>query len=234
VYKRQHWQALDAHGVVIEAAPVLLLANAGDALRLLGAPDWSIEKTRGQISLAPGTAFGPPGEPGRTTLPLAGTGYLLPELDGQVMFGATTQRGDDDASVRGADHATNLAQLERLIGTPLTLDPHQIAGRTAWRWTSHDRLPVIGAVPAMPCFDVGQAPAVPQTRRADQARFVPRVPGLFMFTALGSRGITWSALGGRVVAALISGAPAPLEASLLDAIDPARFITRQVRRSREP
>jgi tRNA 5-methylaminomethyl-2-thiouridine biosynthesis bifunctional protein len=57
------------------------------------------------------------------------------------------------------------------------------------------------------------------------------VPGLFVFTALGSRGITWSALGGQVVAAAISGAPAPLEASLLDAIAPARFITRQVRRS---
>jgi tRNA 5-methylaminomethyl-2-thiouridine biosynthesis bifunctional protein len=225
------WQALDAHGAAIDAAPAVLLANAGDTLRLLGAPDWPIEKTRGQISLAPGAAFGPAGSPGRTTLPIAGTGYLLPELNGHVMFGATTQANDDDASVRRADHAANLAQLERLTGTPLALDPQRLAGRTAWRWSSRDRLPVIGAVPVMPCFDAGQAPVLAPTRRADQPRFVPRVPGLFVFTALGSRGITWSALGGRAVAALISGAPAPLEASLLDAIDPARFITRQVRRS---
>ena len=226
-----HWQARDGHGAVIGAAPALLLANAGDALRLLGAPDWPIEKTRGQISIAPSAAFGPAGSPGRSTLPIAGAGYLLPELNGQVMFGATTQPSDDDASVRAADHAANLAQLERLTGAPLALDPSLLSGRTAWRSTARDRLPVIGAVPVMRCFHFGLQSESPPVRRADQARFVPRVPGLFVFTALGSRGITWSALGGRVVAALISGAPAPLEASLLDAIDPARFITRQVRRS---
>ncbi len=226
-----HWHALDTHGAVIDTAPVLLLANAGDALRLLGAPDWPIEKTRGQISIAPSTVFGPTGSPGRSTLPIAGAGYLLPELNRHVMFGATTQAGDDDASVRDTDHAANLAQLERLTGTPVAVDPHVLSGRTAWRWSSRDRLPVVGAVPVMPCFDVARAPDPRPARRADQARFVPRVPGLFVFTALGSRGITWSALGGRVVAAAISGAPAPLEASLLDAIAPARFITRQVRRS---
>ena len=226
-----HWQALDAHGAAIAAAPVLLLANAGDALRLLGAPDWPIEKTRGQISIAPSAAFGPAGSPGRSTLPITGAGYLLPELNGQVMFGATTQAGDDDASVREADHAANLAQLERLTSTRFALDPSLLSGRTAWRWTARDRLPVIGAVPVMRCFDFGLQSESPPVRRTDQARFVPRVPGLFVFTALGSRGITWSALGGRVLAAAISGAPAPLEASLLDATDPARFITRQARRS---
>ncbi len=225
------WHALDAHGSVIDAAPVLLLANAGDALRLLGAPAWLIEKVRGQISIAPSAAFGPAGSPGRCTLPIAGAGYLLPELLGHVMFGATAQAGDDDAAVRHADHVANLMQLERLTGTPLPVDASLLEGRTAWRWSSRDRLPVIGAVPAMPHRDFGQSSGPTQTRRADQARFVPRVPGLFVFTALGSRGITWSALGGRIVAAAITGAPAPLEASLLNAIDPARFITRQVRRS---
>ena len=227
-----HWQALDAQGHVIDEAPVLLLANAGDALRLLGAPDWPIDKVRGQISSAATSAFGPAGSPGRTRLPVAGGGYLLPEVNGRVMFGATAQPGDDDAAVRSTDHGANLAQLERLTGHPLALDPTQLEGRTAWRWTSRDRLPVIGAVPAMPCIDLGQATPPTSQRRADQPRFVARVPGLFVFTALGSRGITWSALGGRVVASAITGAPAPLEASLLDAVDPARFVTRQVRRAR--
>jgi tRNA 5-methylaminomethyl-2-thiouridine biosynthesis bifunctional protein len=226
-----HWQALDARDAVLDAAPVLLLANAGDALRLLGRPDWPIERTRGQISIAPAAAFGPAGAAGRSTMPIAGAGYLLPELNGRVMFGATTQAGDDDASVRDLDHAANLAQLERLTGTPLSVLPSMLTGRTAWRWTCRDRLPVVGAVPVMPCFDFGLQNESAPRRRADQARFVPRVSGLFVFTALGSRGITWSALGGQVVAAAISGAPAPLETSLLDAIDPARFITRQVRRS---
>jgi tRNA 5-methylaminomethyl-2-thiouridine biosynthesis bifunctional protein len=67
--------------------------------------------------------------------------------------------------------------------------------------------------------------------RVDQPRFVPRVPGLFVFTALGSRGISWAPLGARTLASWITAAPAPLEASLMDAIDPARFISREKRRS---
>jgi tRNA 5-methylaminomethyl-2-thiouridine biosynthesis bifunctional protein len=48
---------------------------------------------------------------------------------------------------------------------------------------------------------------------------------------LGSRGIAWSALGAQVLSSCISGAPVPLEASLLDAIDPARFQARAARRA---
>ena len=227
------WQVLGAQGQVIDAAPVLLLANAGDAMRLLGAPGWPIQKLRGQISSAAASAFGPPGSAGRTRLPIAGAGYLLPEVNGRVMFGATVQPLDDDPAVRESDHRANLKQLERLMGQASGLDASALQGRTAWRWSSHDRLPVIGAVPVMPCIDFGLAtPRAAPHRAPDQPRFVARVPGLFVFTALGSRGITWSALGGQVVAAAITGAPAPLEASLLDAIDPARFITRALRRAR--
>jgi len=65
----------------------------------------------------------------------------------------------------------------------------------------------------------------------DQPRKVPRSPGLYLCTALGSRGITWSALCARVLASAIAGTPAPMETSLLDAVDPARFVARGMRRS---
>jgi tRNA 5-methylaminomethyl-2-thiouridine biosynthesis bifunctional protein len=81
---------------------------------------------------------------------------------------------------------------------------------------------LIGAVP--------DAEATHTATRLDQPRMVPRLPGAFMFTGLGSRGITWCALGAQVLASWISGAPQPLEASLLDAVDPARFLTRTTRR----
>jgi tRNA 5-methylaminomethyl-2-thiouridine biosynthesis bifunctional protein len=123
--------------------------------------------------------------------------------------------------VREADHRANLAQLAQLIGHHVDADPATMRGRTAWRWSAIDRLPLIGAVPD----------ADAHASRFDQPRFVPRVPGLFVFTALGSRGITWSALGARLLASLITGAPAPLEASLIDAVDPARFVSRRARRA---
>jgi len=145
------------------------------------------------------------------------------------VFGSTTQAGDTDPAVRLGDHADNLARLTLLRGAPVALQASHLQGRTGWRWVSSDRLPVIGAVPETMSMGTDHSPA----ERLDQPRFVPRQRGLFVFTALGSRGITWSALGAQVLASSITGAPSPLEASLLDAVDPARFVSRAVRQRRE-
>ncbi len=209
------WRVLDARGELLAEAATVVLANAGDALRLLDAPGWPIDSIRGQISIARASGLT------SARLPIAGSGYLLPAFDGAVMFGATAQPGDPDPSVRATDHALNLSQLARLLGHATDLQPADLAGRTAWRCSAADRLPVIGAVPD---------PAA-QGARLDQPRFVPRLPGLYVFTALGSRGITWSALGAQVLASCVTGAPAPIGASLLDAIDPARFVSRKARRT---
>jgi tRNA 5-methylaminomethyl-2-thiouridine biosynthesis bifunctional protein len=212
------WRLLDAEGAVLGEAPTVVLANAADASRLLGGPDWPIDMLRGQVSRLPASS---PGLLRLPRIPVAGSGYLLPELpDGGALFGATVQRDDDDASVREADHRENLAQLARLLGHAVDADPATMQGRTGWRWSAADRLPLIGAVP-----DTAASP-----QRLDQPRFVPRIPGLFVFTALGSRGIAWSALGARTLASWVTGAPAPMEASLIDAVDPARFVSREARR----
>ena len=212
------WQLMDAQGARIASAPVLVLANAGDALRLLGQPAWSVDAVRGQLSFAPADVRAGWCLP---RIPVAGAGYLLPPIDGMAMFGASSAVGDMAPELRQADHEHNLAQYRKLTGHAAPVNASALQGRTAWRWVAGDRLPIVGAVPDL------QAAA---TRPIDQARFVPRVPGLFVFTALGSRGITWSALGASVLASAITGAPVPLESSLLDAIDPGRFIARQVRR----
>jgi tRNA 5-methylaminomethyl-2-thiouridine biosynthesis bifunctional protein len=217
------WQLRDLHGGLIDEAETVVLANAGDALRLIGHPPWPIEAVRGQISLGP---TGPAGQKlPLPRLPLTGAGYLLADEAGRAVFGSSAKPGDMDPAVRDADHADNLARLAQLRGAAVDWVPRDLSGRTAWRWVANDRLPVIGAVPVLP-FDAGPGASA---LRLDQPRFVPRQPGLFIFTALGSRGITWCTLGAQVLASSISGAPSPLEASLLDAVDPARFVSRAFR-----
>lgn len=222
------WQLLGAGGRTIAKTETVVLANAGEALRLLGRT-WPVAAVRGQISVlriaeAPGLRL--------PRLPVTGAGYLLPEVDGLAIFGATVDLGDDDPAVRGRDHLRNLAQLARLApqsDIATIIDPARLHGRTAWRWVSRDRLPLIGPVP----LGDGGVSATPlgAAQRLDQPRFVPRERGMFIYTALGSRGITWAALGAQVLAASITGAPSPLEASLLDALDPARFGVRDRRRA---
>jgi tRNA 5-methylaminomethyl-2-thiouridine biosynthesis bifunctional protein len=200
-----------------------VVAGAIDTLRLLGHPAWPLQPVRGQISTAPAVDVGT-----LPSLPIAGGGYVMPAVDGRAVFGATAQVGDADPALRDEDHLHNLAHLARLLGRPVTLPPATLGGRTAWRCVSDDRLPLIGEVP-----EPGMAgDDTPRTR--EQLRFVPRRQGLFVFTGLGSRGITWSTLGGEVLAAAIAGAPSPLPSSLLDAVDPARFFTRAARRAGNP
>ena len=221
------WQLFDAQGTLIDEARTVVLANASDAWRLLaplGQPHWPLETVRGQVSTLGDAPFALP------RIPIAGAGYLLPEVNGQAVFGATSQAGDDDPAVRTSDHRHNLAQLARLLGHDMAVNSSDLRGRTAWRCVSGDRLPIIGAVPDALALELAAhtsgAPA-----RMDQPRFVPRRDGLFVFTALASRGITWAALGARVLASTITGSPGPLEASLLDAVDPARFAARAARRT---
>jgi tRNA 5-methylaminomethyl-2-thiouridine biosynthesis bifunctional protein len=214
------WQLLDPSGVVVAEAEAVVLANAGDALRLLAPVAWPVQKVRGQVSVAAADAFALP------RIPVAGAGYLLPAVAGQAVFGATSQAGDDDAAVRDADHVHNLDQLASLLGAAPDVSPEELSGRVGWRWVCDDRLPLIGAVP--------DAAGLSRTARLDQPRLVPRVAGLYLFTALGSRGITWSALGAQLLASWVTGGPSPVEASLLDALDPARFIARGARRAAAP
>lgn len=211
------WQALDATGQVLGQAPHLVLCNAHDALGLLSGigTDWPLEQQRGQLTLLPADL------PGlrRPLRPVAGGGYVLTLPDGAVLCGATAQAGDTDAGLRPADEAANLARYAALTGAalPVHSGSQPLPGRTAFRLLAADRLPLVGAVP--------QAGAT-----SDQPRRIARVPGLFVCTALGSRGITWAPLVGEVLAAQVGGLPAPLEADLLDAIDPARFAARRARK----
>ena len=111
---------------------------------------------------------------------------------------------------------------------PPALD--RLIGRVGLRWASDDRLPIIGAVPASVAERMASGFVGAGSPRFDQPRFVARAPGLFVCCALGSRGIASAAFGAEVLAAAIAAAPLPAEADLLDAIDPARFLTRGFRR----
>ena len=53
---------------------------------------------------------------------------------------------------------------------------------------------------------------------------------LFGAFAYASRGLTWASLGAELLADLIEGVPQALDADLADAVDPSRFLLRELRR----
>jgi tRNA 5-methylaminomethyl-2-thiouridine biosynthesis bifunctional protein len=250
--ERPQWRLLDAEGGLLAEADAVVFANAADAPRLWSrargavpalAEPWiaPLARTRGQVSIV---AAGTPGLRA-PALPIAGAGYAIALPDGAVLCGATSTDQDEEPGERLADHVHNLRQLAAITGSApgatgladvghaeaeasALLAQGLLRGRVGWRATSADRLPWIGAVPAAP------PPGAAAATLPDQPRRWPRVPGLFVASGFGSRGLTWAPLAGRLLASWITGAPYPLPADLVDALDPARFAARAVRASRRP
>ena len=83
------WQALDADGDCIATAPVVILANAGDAAQLV---DFAhpLQNIRGQVACVPAAVVPTP------RAVITGSGYLLPAIDGVVVAGASYDFDDAD------------------------------------------------------------------------------------------------------------------------------------------
>ena len=236
--QKQHtWQVLDEHDQILAQGDALILANAHGVRNLLDTlPDalavapMPMGQVRGQISRLP-----PAAAPGATApqCPVAGSGYALGLSDGSLLCGATSHHHDLDPSVREADHQHNLRQAARLGAWHPVDDaplPKGLQGRVGWRATTADRLPLVGALP----LPLSQLQAAARPVRLEQPRLIPRRQdangGLYVISGLGSRGITWAALAARLLAHWVAGSPCPVEADLRDALDPARWLSRQASR----
>lgn len=220
-----HWVALAADRHELARAPVLVLACSAHTTSLLAPGTLPLQRSRGQLTLL---AAGTP-RLRRPAVPVAGNGYGIPLPGGGLLLGATSHLDDPDPEVRPSDHRRNLMQalelgllddptVEHLLSSPSTL-----TGQVGWRAVTPDRLPLIGPLPDADAWQRARD----QGHRADALRHLPRQHdahgGLYVFTGLGSRGLTQAALGAELLAAWITGAPCPVEVSLRDATDPARF-----------
>jgi tRNA 5-methylaminomethyl-2-thiouridine biosynthesis bifunctional protein len=196
------WEVHDDSGKLLGSAPVVVLATAHLANRFAQAAWLPLRPVRGQVSLMRQ-------RPGRNLrIAVCREGYVTPALDGMHCLGASFNEDLPDRSIRIEDHDANLRRLEAMLpGFASGITPAMLDGRVSFRGMSFDRLPVLGAL-ASPGHDSAED------------------GGLFALLGLGSRGMTWAALSAEIVASRITGEPMPVERSLLQALDPARFLVK--------
>jgi tRNA 5-methylaminomethyl-2-thiouridine biosynthesis bifunctional protein len=111
-----------------------------------------------------------------------------------------------------------------LPGCAKSVDVATLDGGVGFRCVATDRLPLVG-----PIVDADRARAERVALAGAQLADLPRTRGLYGAFAFASRGLSWSALAAEALASEIDGDPAPLSGSLLDAIDPGRFVLRALR-----
>ena len=135
------WSARDAQGEEIACAPLVVLANANEAVRFMPSLTGKLRPVRGQITYLPQRSLRAP-----RTVVLRG-GIVLPPIDDRVIVGATFDHDDDDSSVRASSHAANLERLAHILpGAKPQLDAAALEGRVGFRCVTRDHLPIVGAL----------------------------------------------------------------------------------------
>jgi tRNA 5-methylaminomethyl-2-thiouridine biosynthesis bifunctional protein len=120
-------------------AEAVILANAGEALRLHPLPHLRLRRVRGQVTYVPAASIDAP-----RAVVLRG-GMVLPALDGLCVVGATYDLEDEDPAPRVESHASNLERAAGIL-PGFSFDPKSVNGRVAFRAVAPDRLPIVGRI----------------------------------------------------------------------------------------
>lgn len=166
---------------------------------------------------------------------LCHSGYIAPATAQGHCIGASFDPQDTEIKLRKADTALNIERLAEAIpdwAAALSALPRDnIGGRVGWRCASPDYLPMVGPLPDLELFKSTYSGL---RRNAKQVvpGTAPYLPGLYLNTGHGSRGLSSTPLAADILASHICNEAPPLERSLGRALAPARFIIRDLMRNR--
>lgn len=205
----------------------VILANGVDILRFVEARGLPLTPIAGQIDWFPeaeapaeALAFGP---------------YAAPAPGGGLVVGATYDRHTAGRALQPSREATarNIAALARQAPQlAATLDPERARPRASLRCQTPDRLPVAGPLP-----DLGFYAGAYDGLRTGLKQDYPRgeaLAGVHILSGLGSRGLVTAPLLAEMIVASIVGAPSPVAADIAEALHPARFFIRDLKRATPP
>jgi tRNA 5-methylaminomethyl-2-thiouridine biosynthesis bifunctional protein len=210
------WLVRGEDGAPLAEAPLVVLAAGAGAASIAQAAALPLAAMRGQVTHVPGAMLPP--------LPfvLCREAYLTPAAHGLCCAGATYD-ADAGRELRAGSQAENLDKLRALLSDPGLVPDLPLQGRVGFRCVAPDRLPLVGRLPD---FEAAGT--------TERLRDVPRHPGLASLLGYASRGLIWAPLAAELLASRLEGEPLPIEANLVDALDPARFVLRARRTSRAP
>jgi tRNA 5-methylaminomethyl-2-thiouridine biosynthesis bifunctional protein len=222
------WQALSTTGKLHAQAPIVVIATANDALRLPQSHYLPLKPVRGQVSYLEANDTS-----NQLKTVLCGEGYIAPAHQGQHCLGASFGPKQSETDLRQQDHEQNLQRLAPLSQPLLqAFQPSPpLQGRAAVRATTPDYLPMVG--PLSDPKAVGERfTLLRKNAKASIPATAPYLPGLFVNTGHGSRGLCYTPLCSELLASQINGDPPPLGWQSIRALHPSRFLIRDLIRNR--
>lgn len=223
------WQAVAAGETVAKASSAIICTGV-NAAGFAGLEWLPLQAIRGQTSHIPAST-----ESLRLKAGFCHKGYISPARNGMHCMGATFTLRDSGTELRAQDHRHNLERLATAIPSWREgleqLDVTKLDGRVGFRCASPDYLPIAGPVPDRNQFLQTYGGLRKNARHSIPLRG-PYVPGLYVNTAHGSRGLSSAPLVAEWLASDICCEPRPLSRELSRALSPARFLIRDLSRNR--
>jgi tRNA 5-methylaminomethyl-2-thiouridine biosynthesis bifunctional protein len=219
------WQAWDADQL-LASAPVVVLACAAQVRAFEQTAHLPLKPIRGQITRLPATAAS-----SALAAVVCAEGYVAPARLGEHTLGASFDFQRLDSEPSAAEHRHNLALLQGI--SPELADrlapgaPEALHGRVGLRCTSPDYLPIVGPVSAPGEFCATYA-ALRRNARTALDEPCPWLPGLWVNSGHGSRGLITAPLAGELLAAWLEHEPLPVAQDIAQACHPNRFAVRQL------
>lgn len=227
-----HWLLKDSNKKTICSSDIVILANSLGGNQFNQTNYLPLHSVRGQVSSVPENE----NSMALKTV-LCHEGYTLPAINRRHCIGATFQPRDKQPEVRMEDNLSNFEKLKHAVPDLYQslggdkLDKKNFQGRTAFRCQSPDYLPVVGPVPDKDFFM-----AMYKGLNQGQTKTIyPRGKyhsGLYVNLAHGSRGLTSTPLAAEVIASYANNETQALPKHILDALNPARFLIRGLKKGR--
>mgnify|MGYP000856125672 CR=1 FL=1 len=219
------WQAKAASGVLLAEASMVVLAN-GPGIASISQAAWlPIKGSLGQVSFASCQAPLP-------QTPLSDGAYAL-AIDGGLMFGATfdpVPLATIPGPATTEAHQRNRVLLQALAPELAnTIDMATVTGRASIRATTADRLPIVGPLPDIGAF-IERYSGLSEGRKRFGPQPAPQLTGLYALGGLGARGFSTAPLCAEILVSSAFGEPLPVDRASWEAIQPARFAIRALKR----
>ena len=218
------WRILDQDQNCIAEAETVVIASGCDSLAFEQTSWLPIRKSRGQLAYIPtGNAINAP------RCVLCHEGYLIPNLNGLHLLGATWSKNDFQDELRIEDQQDLIKKIQQWA-SPFSIDPDlPLRGRVGYRAKTTDHLPLAGPLPDFQGFKSAYGQLHHGGKNAKWPEG-PYHPGLYVTSGHGARGMISSYISGELIATQITGEQPPIEKELVDAVNPARFLIRELKR----
>ncbi|GLR65209.1 bifunctional tRNA (5-methylaminomethyl-2-thiouridine)(34)-methyltransferase MnmD/FAD-dependent 5-carboxymethylaminomethyl-2-thiouridine(34) oxidoreductase MnmC [Marinospirillum insulare] len=231
--KKAGWQMTTASGKKVYQQVVICCADAAKAFT---PSHWlPVTAVRGQVSyLSLNQTDQSLNKPNSV---VCGKGYTLPPTKSTLCFGASFDANNPSSALSQADQLQNQQELTTILPNLLAeLEKPQTAkqeldGRVSFRCASPDYLPLVGQLADLEAWQKGY-----QSTQSSWA--VSDFPnnwshsGLWLNLGHGSRGLASIPISAELLASQLVGEPAPFEQELVDCLNPARFILKDLKRQK--